>query len=50
MGVPLSKKILLALVDTVSKNLEPNHSGTDHSSSQLMGKAARVRNTQVTFQ
>ena len=31
MGVRLFKKIFLALVDTASKKLGPDHSGTNHS-------------------
>ena len=47
MGVRLSKKFLLALVDTASKNMDQN-TLAQITSAQLMCKAATVRNTQVT--
>ena len=47
MGVRLSKKFLLALVDTASKNLD-HTTLSQLTLAQLMRKAAAVRNTQVT--
>ena len=50
MGVRLFKKFLLALVDTASKNLDQTTlSQIAPTPTQLMRKAATVRNTQVTL-
>ena len=48
MGVRLFKKILLALVDTTSQNLDQT-TLAQITHAQLMRKAATVRNTQVTL-
>ena len=47
MGVRLFKKLLLSLVDTASKNLDQT-TLAQITLAQLMGKAATVRNTQMT--
>ena len=47
IGVRLSRKFLLALVDTASKNLDQT-TLAQITPAQLMRKAAAVRNTQVT--
>ena len=48
MGVRLFKKFLLSLVDTASKNLDRT-SLAQITAAQLVGKAAKVRNPQVTL-
>ena len=48
MGVRLFKKLLLALVDTASKNLDQT-TLAQITPAQLMRPAATVRNTQVTL-
>ena len=48
MGVRLFKKVVLALVDTTSKNLDQT-TLAQISPAKLMRKAATVRNTQVTL-
>ena len=48
MGVRLFKKLLLALVDTASKNLDQT-TLAQITPAQLMRKAATLRNTQVTL-
>ena len=48
MGVRLLEKFLSALVDTASKNLDKT-TLSPITIAQLMRKAARMRNTQVTL-